>query len=85
MTGNLGATSLRRRKSNRDPMQTYDTLPPPLRHWLANAAMPWSPASCKKIWRRAKARGEPVHAILDKLDRSEKATLAKGADKRTHS
>ena len=77
MTGNLGATSLRKRKSKRDPMQTYDSLPAPLRQWLSTAAMPWSPASCSKIWKRAKARGEPVQAILDKLNRSEEATLAK--------
>ena len=77
MSGNLGATSLRKRKSAKDPMQTYDALPAPLRQWMANASMPWSPTSCRKIWKRAKARGEPVGTIIEKLERSEKATLAK--------
>ncbi len=77
MTGNTGQTTLPRRKSARDPMRVYDDLPPALRVWLANATMPWSPASCKKIWLRARARGETVETILGKLDHFENMTLAK--------
>ena len=57
MKSNLGQTALRRKKSVQDPMRAYDSLPRPLRLWLANAVMPWSPKSCEKIWQRAKSRG----------------------------
>ncbi|WP_394153270.1 DUF6525 family protein [Loktanella salsilacus] len=77
MSGNLGATRLRRRRACADPMRTYDRLPPPLRQWLAQAALPWSPKSCHRIWQRAAARGEPVDSILALLDRSEVRTLEK--------
>ena len=77
MKSNLGQTALRRKKSVQDPMRAYDSLPRPLRLWLANAVMPWSPKSCEKIWQRAKSRGEATPAILAKLDRAETATLAK--------
>lgn len=72
---NLGETRLRRRRSAEDPMRAYDSLPAPLRRWLAEAALPWSPASCRRIWRRARSRGESVERVLDRLDRAERATL----------
>ncbi|MEC9104487.1 MAG: DUF6525 family protein, partial [Pseudomonadota bacterium] len=37
------ATTLRRRRRPADPMQAYDALPRPLRAWMAQAALPWSP------------------------------------------
>jgi hypothetical protein len=77
MTDNLGETRLKRKKRMRDPMRTYDALPPALRTWLAEAALPWSPASCRRIWQRARERGEPVEAILARLDRAEALTLSK--------
>jgi hypothetical protein len=77
MKSNLGQTALRRKKSVQDPMRAYDSLPRPLRLWLANAVTPWSPKSCEKIWQRAKSRGEATPAILAKHDRAETATLAK--------
>lgn len=77
MTGNLGETRLKRKRHRQDPMRAYDALPPPLRTWLAEAALPWSPTSCRRIWQRARARGEPVDAILARLDRAQAQTLAK--------
>ncbi|WP_226778916.1 DUF6525 family protein [Oceaniglobus trochenteri] len=44
---------------------------------LAEAALPWSPASCRHIWMRESARGEPVESILQKLDRAQEKCLAK--------
>ncbi|WP_439109171.1 DUF6525 family protein [Lentibacter sp.] len=79
MTTNLGSTPLRKKKRAADPMQTYDRLPPQLRHWIANAQMPWSPASCQKIWTRARTRGEPIERVLARLSKAEAATLARAA------
>lgn len=74
MSRNLSTTlGCRRRVS--DPMRVYDGLPTPLRHWLSQAALPWSPASCLRIWRTARGRGEPVPAILARLDRAERKAL----------
>ncbi|SNT72683.1 hypothetical protein SAMN05444959_103181 [Paracoccus seriniphilus] len=61
-------------------MRTFDTLPCPLRRWLAEAAMPWSPASCRRIWMRARLEGEPVEAILARLDRTEMKCLGLAND-----
>ncbi|KQI72949.1 hypothetical protein AN191_03275 [Loktanella sp. 5RATIMAR09] len=77
MTGNLGETGLKRKKRRQDPMQAYDALPPVLRGWLADAALPWSPVSCRRIWRRARLRGEPIEAVLARLERAQAQTLAK--------
>ncbi len=77
MSGNLGGTRLARRRARRDPMRAFHGLPAPLRRWLADAALPWSPTSCRRIWQRARARGEPVEAILARLDRAEALTLSK--------
>lgn len=71
------STSLRRRRRSADPMQAYDDLPYPLRAWLAKAALPWSPASCRRIWAKARAEGESPDDILDRLDRAEQKTLSR--------
>ena len=47
MRGNL-VTSLRRRRRS-CPITQYDRLPPELRHWLAQAALPWSPVSALDV------------------------------------
>lgn len=70
------STGLRRRR-RADPMRAYDALPKPLRAWLAQAALPWSPASCRRIWRAARAEGASVHDVLARLDRAEKITLSR--------
>ncbi|MDM7458293.1 MAG: DUF6525 family protein [Paracoccus sp. (in: a-proteobacteria)] len=78
MPGNLGQTTQRLRRRSADPMAAYDALPPPLRAWLSMAALPWSPASCLRIWRRLRAGGASVHDALAALDRAERRALAKG-------
>jgi len=71
MSGNLGRTSLRRRHRATDPMRAYDALPRPLRRWLAEACLPWSPASCRRIWLGARSRGETMDTVLARLDRAQ--------------
>jgi hypothetical protein len=66
------ATSLKRR-SHGDPMRSYDALPADLRQWLADAMLPWSPASVRRAWLRAirEARGDlgAARAALSALER----------------
>ena len=76
MSQNL-STTLRHRRRRSDPMQTYDSLPRPLRGWLAGAALPWSPASCRLIWRKALTEGASPDAILARLDRAEQIALSR--------
>ncbi|XDA97056.1 DUF6525 family protein [Sulfitobacter sp. LCG007] len=83
MRGNCGQTNLKRKRRAKDPMRAYDALPPPLRRWLAEAVLPWSPASCRRIWQRARARGEPMQAVLARLDRAQSKTLSKDLVSRT--
>lgn len=80
MTRNLGTTTLKRRRRAADPMQAYDALPRPLRHWLAGAALPWSPKSCKRIWDRAREEGLSLDAAIETLTRAEQRTLARDRD-----
>lgn len=77
MTGNLGATTLKRRRRSADPMRAFDALPAPLRRWLAGAALPWSPASCRRVWDRARRKGLSTKDILQLLSRAEHNTLAR--------
>ena len=77
MTGNLGSTTLKRRRRAADPMMTYDTLPQPLRSWLAKAALPWSPKSCKHIWEKARSNGLSVNDAIVVLTKAEQKTLAR--------
>jgi hypothetical protein len=58
-------------------MQVYDRLPPDLRRWMAQAALPWSPTSCLALWRRAMAEGGTPEAALARLRRAEAAALAR--------
>ncbi|WP_172362260.1 DUF6525 family protein [Pseudogemmobacter hezensis] len=70
-------TSLRCRARAR-PMDRFDRLPPELRHWLARAALPWSPQSAARLWQKAlrEAAGDRV-AALSRLDRAEARLLAR--------
>lgn len=77
MRGNLGTTSLRRRGRAGDPMRAYDRLPPDLRRWLAQAALPWSPRSCARLWEKAHRKGLGPDAARDLLSRIEARTLAR--------
>lgn len=77
MTRNLGQTSLRRKRRARNPMDAYDGLPAPLRQWLSQAALPWSPESARRIWARSRARGLTPNEALQALSRVEEHTLAR--------
>ena len=77
MNRNLGTTSLRRKRRSDDPMRSYDALPAPLRNWLSQAALPWSPASARRLWRRARAKGLGPQDAMDVLVRAEARTLAR--------
>ena len=75
MATNLGQTKLKRRKRQGDPMDAYDALPTPLRQWLANASMPWSPASARKVWIKAQAKGYDEQEALQFLSKCEVGML----------
>lgn len=79
MNRNLGQSALKRRRRGADPMRAYDALPGPLRHWLAQAALPWSPISARKAWDRARAKGMGEAETLAYLSRCEAGTLQKEA------
>ncbi|SIT84476.1 DUF6525 family protein [Pontibaca methylaminivorans] len=75
------ATSLKRRNRPR-PMERYDRLPPELRGWLAGAALPWSPHSALKLWRRLKRECQgDMAAIRRRMDLAEARMLARDAPK----
>lgn len=71
---NLRAGNVRRRAG--DPMREFDALPPPLRAWLRQAALPWSPKSALRIWRQARREGGTEEA-LRRLAAVEAGTLAR--------
>ncbi len=58
-------------------MRQFDELPSPLRQWMAQAALPWSPASYRRIWQKGIAEGADHSAILDRLSRAEAQMLAR--------
>ncbi|WP_268952757.1 DUF6525 family protein [Ruegeria haliotis] len=71
-------THLTRRKRQGRTMQAYDTLPSTLRHWLAEACLPWSPSSALKIWENAGGDRNP-EAALERLDTIERSMLCRDA------
>lgn len=77
MSGNLGATALRRRARGGDTMRAYDALPADVRAWMAQAVLPWSPRSCARLWWRARRRGLAPEEALAALARAEARTLAR--------
>ncbi|MGK7651855.1 DUF6525 family protein [Roseovarius sp. B08] len=44
---------------------------------MHQAALAWSPASCRRIWQKARAEGEAPDTILARLDRAERMALAR--------
>ena len=74
--GNLGSTTLKKRRRAADPMMAYDVLPQPLRSWLAEAALPWSPKSCKRIWDKAQSNGLSVNHTIVLLTEAERKPLS---------
>ncbi len=77
MNRNLGQSSLRRKRRAGDPMTAYDNLPAPLRRWLSEAALPWSPCSARRIWQKYRAKGLSPEETLQSLARAEAQTLAR--------
>ncbi|WP_439104808.1 DUF6525 family protein [Celeribacter marinus] len=77
MTDNLGHTTLKKRRRAGNPMATYDALPQPLRLWLAGAALPWSPRSCKRIWDKARSQGLCMNGAISALAEAERKTLSR--------
>ncbi|GAB5446264.1 DUF6525 family protein [Gymnodinialimonas sp.] len=79
MSGNLGQTRLRKRRRAEDPMREYDRLPPILRSWLAEAALPWRTRSVRRAYERALSKsGDPEDALAE-LERLQAQRLAKDA------
>ncbi len=69
------ATGLRRRPA-RNLMRDYDRAPPPLRAWLADAALPWSAKSALRVYESAIRRsGGDIAAALAELERRQAALL----------
>ncbi|MEP3785807.1 DUF6525 family protein [Ascidiaceihabitans sp.] len=73
---NLGKTCLPVRRRNANPMRTYDALPVPLRRWLSQAVLPWSPKSAARLWAQARKKGLSVELTLQSLQNAERRTLA---------
>ncbi len=69
-------TGLRRRAGG---MAAYDGLPPPLRAWLAGAALPWSAHSARRLWQRALAEGCCHEKARARLDLAEARALMRDA------
>ena len=69
------SSSLRRTRRTGNPMERFDALPAPLRAWLRQAALPWSPRSCERLWRRALRDGATTEAILERLNQAEAGML----------
>ena len=81
MAKNLGATTLKSRKRSGNPMQDYDNLPPELRQWLSEAALPWRPKSVRHAYQKAIARtGDPQSALAE-LNRLQQVLVSKDACK----
>lgn len=75
-----GQSALPRRRHRGDPMQRFDRLPPALRRWLAQAALPWSPRSAQRAWQRSLtlSGGDP-DAALARMTEIERKQLARDA------
>ena len=77
MRRNLGQTMLRRNRRQTDPMREFDQLPPSLRAWVADAALPWGPRSVRRAYQKALARTGDHNAALEELERLQARQLAK--------
>ncbi|WP_417250197.1 DUF6525 family protein [Celeribacter sp.] len=77
MNRNLGQSGLRRKRRSGNPMEAYDSLPAPVRHWVAQAALPWSPTSVRRIWKKSRAKGLSAEEALQSLAHAEVRTLAR--------
>ena len=75
MMGNLSSSRAQWRAGN--PMAAHDRLPPDLRAWMINAALPWSASSALRLWTRALRETGCRDAALARLEAAEKRTLAR--------
>ncbi|MEM1374200.1 MAG: DUF6525 family protein [Pseudomonadota bacterium] len=79
MASNRGRTSLKCRRSARNPMRDFDSLPPELRRWVASAMLPWRAATVRTAYERAlENTGDPTQA-LEALDELQRRLIAKDA------
>ena len=77
MRRNLRSGFARRARAGQ-ALEAYDGLPAPLRRWLAQAALPWSPRSARRLWGRAlDESGGDVAQALARLDAAEARQLAR--------
>ncbi|MFC7705719.1 DUF6525 family protein [Plastorhodobacter daqingensis] len=77
MTGNLATRLPRARKGG---MSAFDALPPELRHWLHDAALPWSAPSVQRLWARAmREAGGDATAARARLDAAQAQAIARDA------
>ncbi len=58
-------------------MSAYDSLPAPLRLWMSEAALPWSPASARRLWSKSRAKGLTKEETLASLNAAEAKTLTR--------
>ena len=79
MGRNLGHTKLKKRRRRENPMQEYDRLPPLLRSWVSQAAMPWRPRSVRRAYDKALAETGDAARALQELNRLEALQLSKEA------
>ena len=79
MRRNLGQTNLRKRRRQVDPMREFDRLPPQLRTWLAQAALPWRPKSVQRAYQKALARTGDHGSAIAELERLQVQQLEKDA------
>ncbi|WP_170331974.1 DUF6525 family protein [Ruegeria arenilitoris] len=77
MSRNLGQTKIRKRRRSENPMREFDSLPPILRAWVSQAALPWRPRSVLRAYNTALARTGDQSRALEELRRLEAAQLAK--------
>jgi hypothetical protein len=60
-------------------MAAHDKLPPALRVWATQAALPWSSRSLHRLWTRALAETGCAEEALSRLTAAEKATIRREA------
>ena len=77
MKNNLGRTKLPIRNRRTDSLRDFDKLPHPLREWLRNAILPWSPKSVRRVYHRAFSISGNIDLALAELERIQELQLAK--------
>jgi len=58
-------------------MEAFDGLPAPVRQWVAQAALPWSLTSIRRIWSKSRAKCLSDTVALLSLAQAEARTLAR--------